>query len=338
MIEIKENFGLYSYNTFRITANAKYFVEVNHEREIAELIQCHAFQNNQHLILGGGSNILFTGNFGGLIIHPRISGIHVVDETERDVLVKVGSGVVWDTFVEYAVTHNWGGIENLSEIPGNTGASPIQNIGAYGTEIKDTVEKVECFNLKSGNLLSFSNGQCEFGYRNSIFKKKYKNDLIIIHVFFRLKKPPHTLITNYDTIQHELRRNKNINIGTLRKIVCDIRRSKLPSVSQTGNAGSFFKNPTVTHEKAEKISSDFKEAPVYNTNNNMIKLSAAWLIEKSGCKGIRCGNVGTYEKQPLVLINLGKATGKEIIDLAKYIQQKVLDKFGIELEPEVNII
>lgn len=338
MIEIKENFELLRYNTFRIDVKAKYFIEVSNEEEISELLRSEVYNKNSHLILGGGSNILFTRDHEGLVIHPAITGINIVDETDDEITVKVGSGVVWDEFVEYAVTRNWGGIENLSNIPGTIGASPVQNIGAYGAEVKDVVAKVEGINLLSGKPESYLNTQCKFEYRNSIFKSEYKNNLLINHVTFRLNKPPHSLKTQYGAIEQELANYDNKDIATIRAIICKIRQIKLPQVEKIGNAGSFFKNPVVPSAEVKRIQSPYQDVPVYPFNDDKVKISAAWLIDKAGCKGLHLGNAGTYEKQPLVLINLGNAKGQEIVDLANFIKERVVEKFGIQLEPEVNII
>jgi UDP-N-acetylmuramate dehydrogenase len=338
MIEIKENFGLLPYNTFRIDVKANYFVELKNEEEISELFQFDIFHKQNHLILGGGSNILFTKNFNGLIMHPVIKGMDLLDETDEEIVIKVGSGVVWDEFVEFAVKKDWGGIENLSNIPGNVGASPIQNIGAYGREVKNVIEKVEGIILSSGKSINFANSQCNFGYRTSIFKREFRNDILITRVTFRLKKQPHILITHYDPIENELLKYKTRNIDTIRKIICDVRGLKLPKVEEIGNAGSFFKNPVIPVDMAEKLKSIHSGIPIYRVDDKVAKLSAAWLIEKAGCKGLRQGNAGTYDKQALVLINLGNALGEEIVALGKFIQQNVFNEFGVSLEAEVNIV
>jgi UDP-N-acetylmuramate dehydrogenase len=338
MIEIKENFRLLPYNTFRIDAKARFFVEIKSEEDISELFLSDIFQSQARIILGGGSNILFTGNFNGLVIHPMFDGIEIIDESAEDIEVRVGSGVVWDEFVSFAVSKNWGGIENLSDIPGNVGASPVQNIGAYGREVKEVVEKVEATSLSNGEKVVFTNRECKFEYRNSIFKSKFKNDLLITSVTFRLSKPPHVLITHYDNIEHELLKSGTRDIDAIRKIITGIRRSKLPLVDKTGNAGSFFRNPILSNSTADKIKAIHPNIPVYRVDDDTVKLSAAWLIDKSGCKGLIRGNAGCYETQPLVLINLGNADGNEILDLANFIRQKVFEEFGVHLQPEVYII
>jgi UDP-N-acetylmuramate dehydrogenase len=337
MPEIKENFELLRHNTFRIDVKTRYFVEIASEEEAFELLQSDIFHKNPHLILGGGSNILFTHNYEGLIIHPAIVGINIINETDDEILVKVGSGVVWDKFVEYAVTMNWGGIENLSDIPGSIGASPVQNIGAYGVEVKDVVVKVEGINLSSGKPESLVTTQCKFEYRNSVFKNEYKNNFLICGVTFRLHKSTHTLKTHYGAIEQELANYNSKDIATIRAIICKIRQLKLPNVEKIGNAGSFFKNPVVTSDEIKKIQSLYGDVPVYPFSDDKVKISAAWLIDKAGCKGLHQGNAGTYDKQPLVLINLGNAKGQEIVDLANYIKERVIEKFSVQLEPEVNI-
>jgi UDP-N-acetylmuramate dehydrogenase len=338
MVEIKENFSLQEYNTFGIDVFAKYFIKVSKEEELDQLIESELFRNNPHLILGGGSNVLFTNDYAGLVIHPSIGGIEIIEETKTEVLINCGSGIVWDELVQYCVEHDWGGIENLSNIPGNVGACPIQNIGAYGVEVKQVIEKVEGFDLKDKSKLTFLRDQCDFGYRDSIFKRQYRNDFMITHVSFRLKKTPHSLNTSYIALTKELEKYSQKTIQTIRKIVIEIRRSKLPDVNILGSAGSFFKNPVVSEEISNKISSLYPDSPKFRSENGLIKLSAAWLIDRSGCKGLQFGNASTYLQQPLVIVNLGNATGKEIMTLSKIICEKVNEKFGVILEPEVNII
>jgi UDP-N-acetylmuramate dehydrogenase len=338
MVELKENFSLQSFNTFGINASAKYFSKVGTDEELGELIESEEFRMNPHLILGGGSNILFTKDYNGLVIHPSFIGIEIIEETKTDVLIKCGSGFVWDKLVQYAVDRGWGGIENLSDIPGNVGACPIQNIGAYGVEVNQVIETVYGTDLLENKKLSFNREQCNFGYRDSIFKKQYKNNFLISHVNFRLKKTPHVLNSSYAALAKELDHYSEKNINTIRKIVLEIRRSKLPEVSNLGSAGSFFKNPVVSEIIANKNFSEYPDCPKFRSESGLVKLSAAWLIEQSGCKGLQNGNAATYLKQPLVIVNLGNATGKEIFNLSKIIQNKVQEKFGILLEPEVNFV
>jgi UDP-N-acetylmuramate dehydrogenase len=338
MVEFKENFSLLSFNTFGINASANYFANICNELEIDELIDSEPFRKNSRLILGGGSNILFTDDFTGLVIHPAFGGIEIIDETKTDVVVKCGSGVVWDELVQYAVEKDWGGIENLSYIPGNVGACPIQNIGAYGADIKQVVEKVEGIDLRNKKRLSFLPEECKFGYRDSIFKKELKNDFLITHVSFRLKKPPHKLNVSYSVLAKEFENYNEKTIQSIRDIVIEIRRSKLPEVTELGSAGSFFKNPVVPNDIANKIFSAYPDCPKFRSENGQFKLSAAWLIDRSGCKGLQFGDASTYILQPLVIVNLGNASGKDIVLLSKTIQEKVFERFGLMLEPEVNFV
>ena len=338
MFDFKTNFSLKQYNTFGIDVSTEFFTEISNSNDIKELIDSDIFKTHSRLILGGGSNILFTKDFQGLIIHSRIRGIDIVDENKEFLYLKVGSGEVWDEFVEYSVSKGWGGLENLSAIPGHVGASPIQNIGAYGVEVKDVIKEVQGIDLVNGQALSFTNSDCKFAYRNSIFKQKLKNDFLLTHVVFQLKKFPHKLITEYGQIEQAFSKEKEKTISVMRKIICEIRNSKLPDVKNIGNAGSFFKNPIVTSAIADELKSKISDIPQYRSSDGKYKLSAAWLIEKAGCKGIQLGNAGSYKNQALVLINLGNAEGKEIVKLADYIKNRVYELFGVNLETEVNII
>jgi UDP-N-acetylmuramate dehydrogenase len=337
-IVIKINYPLQTYNTFGIATFTSYFTEILSEEQVPDLILEPVYQQNDSLILGGGSNILFTKDFKGLVIHVKTRGIRVIDEDKKTVVVSVGGGVLWDEFVSYAVNNNWGGIENLSAIPGTVGAAPVQNIGAYGAEIKDVIEKIEGFDLNSNEFHSFNRNECHFQYRNSIFKREYLNTFLICRVIFRLNKPPHRLIMHYGSLAEDMDRQPEKNIASLRKLIIRIRESKLPDYRVQGNAGSFFKNPEISNELASALKSTIPDMPLFTGEGGHIKLSAAWLIEKSGCKETRIGNAGIHPTQPLVLINLGNATGKELLDLSVYIQEMVKKRFGIVLEPEVNII
>ncbi len=338
MLRIINNHPLKSLNTFGIKAYTRYYVKIESENQFQELEQNPIFNENKILILGGGSNILFTHNFNGIILHVGIKGIEMLEQDNAYALVKVGAGVLWDDFVAYAIEKNLGGIENLSAIPGSVGAAPVQNIGAYGVEIKDFIEKIEGYNLPEKKFISFSADECRFEYRNSIFKNEYKNKLLITRVYFRLSKPPHALITRYRDVAEKINEMPEKNISAMRNLIIHIRESKLPDYKITGNAGSFFKNPIVSKEKASKFRDKENDIPLFTDEMGNIKLSAAWLIEKAGCKGLQIGNAATHFKQPLVLINLGNATGKEIMTLSMRIRNAVKVKFGIVLEPEVNII
>lgn len=337
MFEIKENFGLKNYNTFHVDISCRYFVCCSSSEQIKDFITIHKTKNLPLLILGGGSNLLFTKDFEGYIVKPDIKGIAKVKETNDFIELKVGAGENWDSFVEYCVRNNWGGVENLSLIPGNVGTCPIQNIGAYGIEVKDVITNVETVDLETLQSHNFSNNDCRFGYRDSIFKRELKGKHIITHVTFRLSKKP-VFHFDYGSIKDELANFDSINLQNIRQAVINIREAKLPDPEKIGNSGSFFKNPSVTKDIAKQIKSRFPETPVYEQNDGLVKIPAGWLIEKSGWKGKRKGDAGVHEKQALVLVNHGNASGTEILNLAKEIQESVFELFGIELEMEVNVV
>jgi len=289
------------------------------------------------LVLGGGSNILFTNDFPGTVLKISTKGTHLLKEDDESVWVQASTGENWDDFVGFCVDHGWGGIENLSAIPGNTGTSPVQNIGAYGVEMKDTFVQLEAFDLETRGIKILSKDDCRFGYRESIFKSQNKGRYIILNVTFRLTKKP-ILCLDYGNIRKELAIMKVTDPGIkdVREAVCRIRADKLPDPKVTGNAGSFFKNPVIPPQQHEKLKQSFPEIVSFKQNGN-IKLAAAWMIEQCGWKGKRKGNAGVHSTQPLVLVNLGNATGLEIINLGNEIRQSVYQKFGIMLETEVNV-
>ena len=291
-----------------------------------------------YFILGTGSNVLFTKPFEGLIIKMEVIGIKKTNETATDVFLSVGAGENWHHFVSYCVQKGWGGIENLSLIPGTVGASPIQNIGAYGVEVEESIESVTALDTQTNQWITLSNSQCAFGYRNSLFKKE-KNRYLITTVQFILKKQ-HQLRTDYGSIKEILHEKniKNPSLADLSNAIVQIRTSKLPNPAKLGNAGSFFKNPSVSKTNFEKLKTDFPELIAYPISDDTYKLAAGWLIENCGWKGVRKGNVGCYDKQSLVIVNYGQATGKEIYDFSEEIIQSVLTKFNIVLEREVNIL
>lgn len=335
---LQKNVSLLHYNTFGIDVNAKYFQEFSSLENIKEILSDNSLKQENKLILGGGSNILFTKNFDGLVLKNNLKGIEVVSENEDSVFVKSLAGEVWHNFVLFCIEKNYGGIENLSLIPGNVGASPMQNIGAYGVEIKDTFFELEALNIHTLELVKFNNSDCKFGYRESIFKSIEKGNFIITSVTFRLKKKP-IINTSYGAIEQELEKMKisNPTIKDISKAVCSIRSSKLPNPKEIGNAGSFFKNPTVSLEKYNSLKAEFKDIVGYPQNEDKMKLAAGWLIEKTGWKGRQIGNAGVHKNQALVLVNYGKAKGEEVINLAKEVQHTVNQKFGVLLEMEVNI-
>ncbi|MGE0088005.1 MAG: UDP-N-acetylmuramate dehydrogenase [Bacteroidales bacterium] len=337
MIEIKENFSLKKYNTFGFDIKCAYFSIFLNTNELKDTLLFAKEKKISLLILGGGSNVLFTGDYNGLIIQPAIKGIEIVSETTDYVDLRVGAGENWDEFVDYCVRHNWYGIENLSLIPGFVGTCPIQNIGAYGVEVKDTITKVETIEINTLKEHLFLNTECKFGYRDSIFKRDLKGKHIITHVHFRLKKNGAFLL-NYGNLTDELKKFDSFNLKNVRQAVINIRESKLPDPKVMGNAGSFFKNPEVETNIFEQLKNQYPAIPSYPQGNGRVKVPAGWLIEQTGWKGKSIGNAGVHSKQALVLVNLGNATGIEILNLAREIQKSVNQKFGIQLEMEVNIV
>jgi UDP-N-acetylmuramate dehydrogenase len=338
-MKIHENYPLKDKNTFRIDAKAKWFAEVHSENEIKEFLCLNEFKSIVKLILGGGSNILFTGDFPGIVIKNSIPGIKIIEENENSVLIEAGAGVIWDELVHYCVGRILGGIENLSLIPGTVGAAPIQNIGAYGQELKDVFETAEGFFIEDGGFRKFSKTECGFGYRDSIFKNELKGKFIITKIILRLSKTP-VLNIEYGTIRAELEKLnlEEISVKDVSDAVSRIRKNKLPDPEEIGNAGSFFKNPEITELKFESLKKDYPDLIGYKLGNGSVKAAAGWLIEKCGWKGKRIGNTGAHAKQSLVLVNYGNAAGKEILNLANQIKESVYKKFGIELKEEVNII
>jgi UDP-N-acetylmuramate dehydrogenase len=332
-----QNISLVSFNSFGIESTAKTFIELSDVSELNDLIKSDFLKNNYY-ILGGGSNILFTENFDGTIIHPVFKGVEIIEKNSDSVKIKVKAGEVWDDFVSFCVDHDFGGIENLSLIPGHCGAAPVQNIGAFGVEIKDTLTEVEIMNLESGKILTLSNAECNFGYRSSVFKNSMKHSWMILSSTYKLTTKNHNFSTHYGNISEELKNFQKVNLSSIRQSVIDLRTKKLPDPKIIGNAGSFFKNPIVNSSKAEEIKKQFPDAPVYPVSETETKLAAGWLIEKCGWKGKRTGNVGVHDKQSLVLINYGHAKGSEIINLSEKIKSSVLEMFNIKLETEVNFL
>lgn len=341
---IERNISLKSCNTFGVDVMASCYASFDSSDQLPAILkafhhECQADVQKNILILGGGSNMLFIDDYKGLVLQNNIQGISILEQDEQYVFVKVGGGVVWHDFVMYAVSHNFGGVENLSLIPGTVGASPIQNIGAYGVEVKDVISEVYVYDVKSEESSVFKNEDCAFGYRSSIFKTKFKNQFVITAVVFKLSKTNHKLQLDYGAIKAQLETN-NIHHPTIKDVsnaIIQIRQSKLPDPKQIGNAGSFFKNPVVSSLKLESLRSQFPQI-AFNEVNDGFKLAAGWLIEQTGWKGYRDGNVGVHQNQALVLVNYGNASGADILELAQRIQASVLEKFGVHLEMEVNII
>ena len=338
---IQENISLKKFNTFGIDVAAKYFAIFNSVDELSELLEPKRLPtaNCQLLTLGGGSNILFTKNFDGLVLKNELKGIKLVKEDEQYVYIKAAAGENWHQFVLHCINNNWAGVENLSLIPGNVGASPMQNIGAYGVEIKDVFYSLEAFHLKEKKTVQFNIDDCAFGYRESVFKKKYKNEFIITSVVFRLNKQP-KFNTSYGAIEQELEKMgvKQLSIKVISDAVISIRSSKLPNPEQIGNAGSFFKNPEIESAAFNLLHSKFPGIVGYKLHNDNVKLAAGWLIEQCGWKGYRDGDAGCHARQALVLVNYGNATGEEIYALSEKIIESVKENFSVSLEREVNII
>jgi UDP-N-acetylmuramate dehydrogenase len=337
---MQENFSLQPYNTFGVEAKAKYFTEVNTIDELKEALIFAKTQTLQLLFLGGGSNILLTKDFDGLAIRLNLRGISEENINENEVWVTAKAGENWHEFVIYCLQKNYGGLENLSLIPGNVGTSPMQNIGAYGTEIKDIFISCEVLDLENLELRTFNLEQCRFGYRDSIFKQEGKGRYVILEVTFKLTQKKHSIKTEYGAIKSELENLgiDNPTIQDISKAVINIRQSKLPDPKEIGNAGSFFKNPTIPLGQFEALKQKFENIQGY-PNGDWVKVPAGWLIEQCGWKGKQIGNVASHKLQSLVIINAtGNATGKEIFDFSTEIINSVKEKFGIELEREVNII
>jgi len=346
---IQSNISLKKYNTFGIDVSAKYFASFNTIEEINKLLEFKrpSTFNLQPstLVLGGGSNILFTKNFDGIILKNEIKGIEIVNKDDDYVYVKAGAGENWHQFVLHCINNNLAGVENLSLIPGNVGASPMQNIGAYGVEIKDVFHSLEAFHLKEKTIVNFNVADCAFGYRESVFKKKYKNEFVITGVTFRLNKKP-VFNTSYGAIEQELEKMgvQNLSVRAISDAVINIRSSKLPDPKVIGNAGSFFKNPEVEKEKFESLQVEFPAIIGYQLPNGNVKLAAGWLIEQCGpvngtsWKGYRKGDAGCHAKQALVLVNYGSAKGEEIYALSSEIIESVFTKFDVVLDREVNIV
>lgn len=334
MIEIIENHSLKSLNSFGVDTTAKEFVQVTEIKELSEIYNSRS--GKDILILGEGSNILFQDSYDGLLLQPALKGIRILEENQDKIKIKVSCGENWDHVVEYCVERNWGGLENLSHIPGSVGSAPVQNIGAYGVEVKDRIVWVEGIKHGEDKISVVQNKDCRFGYRQSIFKQEWKGNFLISHVVFELDKKPEFKL-NYGHLSARFSEKKEQNLKELRKTIIEIRESKLPDPEKYGNAGSFFKNPVVSKRQFSEILSNFPELPSYPSGENL-KIPAAWLIEKSGWKGVRKGEVGTWPGQPLVIVNYGKASGKEIFEFSRKIQSAVYEKFGIHLEREVNLV
>jgi UDP-N-acetylmuramate dehydrogenase len=339
-LEIERETDLTPYNTFNVKATARYLAHIRNEQQLLELISSPIFKENKRLILGGGSNIVFRNDFDGLIIRSEENKIQVTKQTEDDIHIQVAAGMVWHDLVTICLENNWGGIENLSLIPGTVGAAPIQNIGAYGAEVKDVVVKVDGILLNTGSSRSLTNADCKFSYRESIFKHELNKIFFISSVTLRMTKKTHKINSSYEALNMRLTQH-NIASPTIHDVartVIEIRKSKLPDPSLIGNAGSFFKNPAVTSHQLKSLQQSYPTIPFYPFENQMFKVPAGWLIEKCGWKGKRIDQVGVHEQQALVIVNHGGASGEEIFRLSEQIVSDVKEKFGLMLTREVNVI
>lgn len=336
---IQENTSLKHYNTFGIEAKASYLVAVNSVQQLQDVISNPLLSSRPRLILGGGSNVLFTQDWDGLVVLNQLQGIEIVEETEDEVTLKAASGENWHQLVMYCVKRGWGGVENLSLIPGTVGAAPMQNIGAYGVEIKDVLESVEFFDFEQNKVFTFNNRECQFGYRESIFKKELKSKVFILSITIKLSKKP-IFNTTYGAIQQTIDEMgvKELSVKTISDAVIFIRQSKLPNPAVLGNAGSFFKNPEISTENYLALKEKYPDMPGYKVSDTHTKVPAGWLIEQMGWKGKVVGHTGNHKMQALVLVNYGGASGNEIYAHAQAVTKSVKEAFGIELVPEVNVL
>ena len=337
-MNIQKNYSLLPHNTFGMDVKASVFIEYESVEELKDLLGQSSLVEGTWLHIGGGSNLLFTKDYPGMILHSAIKGFEVVGENDEEVLVRAGAGEVWDDFVAYAVEKGWYGAENLSLIPGEVGASAVQNIGAYGVEAKDLIVKVETIEVATGKERVFENEECGYAYRESVFKHALKGKYIVTHVIYRLSKKASYRL-DYGNVRSELeKRGCELTLENVRQTIIDIRESKLPDPQVQGNAGSFFMNPIVPRPLFEELLSQYPSMPFYEVDAERVKIPAAWMIDQCGWKGKQLGRAGVHNKQALVLVNSGGATGQEIIALSEEIQRSVFDKFGVRIYPEVNFI
>lgn len=338
MYRLKHNFSLKNSNTFGLSATAKHYLTVDSADDLIQFFrENNSEKNEKRLFLGAGSNLLFITNFDGLVIHPEIDGINLISENEDIAVIEAGAGVVWDNFVDWCVENNYGGVENLSLIPGNVGAVPVQNIGAYGVEAESVIAEVKGIDLDTLEYKSFNHEECKFGYRTSVFKEKLKDRFFVTSVIFHLSRHPEFHL-EYGALEAEVHKLGEKTLQNIRKAVISIRESKLPDPSKVGNAGSFFKNPIVPESVGHALKNNYPNIPVYPAGPGLVKLAAGWLIENAGWKGRSVGKSAVHDKQALVIINKGDATGKEIFELSEMVVKDVLQKFNIELEREVLVI
>ncbi|MDR0572934.1 MAG: UDP-N-acetylmuramate dehydrogenase [Tannerella sp.] len=333
-MRIEQDYSLESHNTFHLPVKTSWFMEYENEEELTRILRDGTVRDHESIHIGEGSNLLFINDFNGVVIHSNIKGITVVENSPESVLLRVGAAERWDSVVAYAVSEGWGGIENLSHIPGEAGAAVVQNIGAYGVEIKDVVEAVEAYNMFMKHI--FTKEECRFDYRNSYFRNYDPNPFIIAHIYLRLQKTPRFKL-DYGNLTEALK-GSEITLQTVRKAVTEARRNKLPDPEELGNAGSFFMNPTIPQAQFYDLKNKYANIPSYPASKGCVKVPAAWLIEQCGLKGKREGHVGVYEKHALIIVNHGGATGDEIACFAEDICREVYYKFGIILMPEVRYV
>lgn len=338
---LQPDFDLSKHNTFNIKAKTLYYFEPHSIEDIVDFfdldlpaLEKHKERQLELLVMGGGSNLLFTQDFDGIVICPLIKGIDILSEDAESVLLQVAAGEVWDEWVDWCVESGYAGLENLSHIPGSVGASPVQNIGAYGVEVMDFIEEVETFVISERKIKILKKEECRFAYRDSIFKHELKNDSIVTSVTFRLSKKANTKLT-YADLQKWFGDQEQVSIADVRKAIVEIRKSKLPDPCEIGSAGSFFKNPVVSQNKFMELQAHHPQMPFYRIDETSVKIPAGWMIDQCGLKGFRQGDAGVHDKQALVLVNHGAATGKEIANLAAMVKNRVAEKFGVEIEPEV---
>lgn len=336
-MNIKENISLLPYNTFGIDVNTDYFIEYDSVEELQEILKSDIVKQNRILAIGGGSNLLFLSDFKGVLLFSKNKFISILKENPTDVLIEVGSGIVWDDFVAYCVDNEFYGTENLSIIPGQTGAAAVQNIGAYGVEIKDIISEVRTIDISSGIIKTFTKEECEYGYRDSIFKNKYRGKYIVTSVVLHLSKEEKYCF-EYQHLENAVKAKGKVSLANVRKTIIETRETKLPDPKIQGNAGSFFKNPVIPKEHFLQLQKDYPNISHFYVSETKEKISAAWLIDQCGWKGRHVGNAGVHDKQPLVIVNLGNAQGEEVANLASRIQFSIKEKFNIDLHPEVNYI
>lgn len=337
-MNIQKNYSLKSHHTFGMDVKAALFMEYASKEELKEIVQQQLLKEGQWLHIGGGSNLLFLQDYSGVILHSGIKGYEVVSEDDEEVVVRVGAGEVWDDFVAYTIEKGWYGAENLSWIPGEVGASAVQNIGAYGVEAKDLIVQVETVEVATGEERVFENEECGYAYRESVFKQELKGKFIVVSVNYRLKKTPCYRL-DYGNVRSELaKRNCELTLANVRQTIIDIRDAKLPDPKVQGNAGSFFMNPIVSRLQFEGLLKEYPQMPHYDVDAERVKIPAAWMIDQCGWKGKQMGRAGVHDKQALVLVNCGGATGAEVVALSEAIQKSVYQKYGVQISPEVNFI